>query len=100
MSSLDTELTAVNQLSFVADAFPYKDTETIVVILKSPLRKNLPADRSMLTFQAPSFSVAAVIEAYEQEVVLFLANTLRIAEMHLTKSTQHRLSHLLPLCMN
>ncbi len=100
MSTLDHEINAVNQLSFVADAYPYKDTQTIIVVLKSPLRKNLPPDRSILTFQIPNFTVAAVLEAYEQEVVVFLADTLRTAEKFLAKSTNQRVIHLIPLCMN
>lgn len=101
MSILDLELNAVNQLSFVADAYPYKDTETIIVVLKSPLRKNLPPDRSMLTFQTNNFNVATVIKAYEQEVVVFLADTLRIAEQFLDQTTtQHRLAYLVPVCLN
>ena len=100
MSKLDNEIIAVNKLPFVADAYPYKDTQTILVVLKSPLRKSLPVDRAMLTFQADNFTVAAVVEAYEKEVVVFLADTLRVAEAFLANSTQYRLAHLIPLCMN
>ncbi|AUD03714.1 hypothetical protein [Spirosoma pollinicola] len=100
MSTLDHEIDAVNQLSFVADAYPYKDNQTIVVVLKAPLRKNLPPDRSILTFQITNFTVAAVLAAYEHEVVAFLADTLRIAETLLSQTTNQRVIHLIPLCMN
>jgi len=100
MTKLDLELNAVNNLSFVADAYPYKDTETIIVVLKSPLRTSLPPDRSILSFQAANFTVPAVIEAYEQEVILFLAETLRVAENLLAKSTVYKIAHLNPLFLN
>jgi len=100
MTKLDIELNAVNNLSFVADAYPYKDTETIIVVLKFPLRGSLPPDRSILSFQADNFNVPAVIQAYEQEVVLFLADTLRVAEDLLARSTIYKIAHLNPLFMN
>jgi len=100
MSKLDIELNAVNNLSFVADAYPYRDNQTIMVVLKSPLRTSLPPDRSILSFQAADFTVSAVIEAYKQEVVLFLIDTLRVAEDLLNKSTVSQIAHLNPIFLN
>ncbi|AKD54688.1 hypothetical protein [Spirosoma radiotolerans] len=100
MSKLIRDITAVTQLPFVADAYPYKDAQTIVVVLKPEIRVNLPLNRSMLTFQADNFTVDAVIQAYQQEVVLFLAKTLHNAELLLAKSTKSKLTHLVPLCLN
>lgn len=100
MSKLIQEITAVSKLPFVADAYSYKDAQTIIVVLKSEVRESMPLNRSMLTFQADNFTVDAVIQAYEQEVVLFLARTLRNAELLLAKSTRNKLTHLVPLCLN
>ncbi|ADB39361.1 hypothetical protein [Spirosoma linguale] len=93
-------IAAVAELAFVADAYPYKNPDTIVVILKPTLRDGLPLTKSTLTFNADSFTVEAVLEAYEREVVSFLANTLRTAERLLAKSTQTRSVPLAPLCLN
>lgn len=100
MSKLDSELDAVNNLSFVADAYPYKDNQTIIVVLKSPLRNSLPPDRSILSFRAANFTVSAVIQAYKQEVVLFLADTLHTAEDFLLRSTVFQIAHLNPISLN
>ena len=100
MSKLIHEIAAVTQLPFVADAYPYKDAQTIVVVLKPEIRESMPLNRSMLTFQVDQFTVDAVIQAYEQEVVLFLAISLRNAERLLAKSTRDKLTHLMPLCLN
>ncbi|GAB3781112.1 hypothetical protein GCM10028818_34560 [Spirosoma horti] len=100
MSNLIREIAAVTQLPFVADAYPYKDAQTIVVVLKPELREGLPLNRSMLTFQADSFTVDAVIQAYQQDVVLFLAKTLHKAELLLAKSTKTEMTYLVPLCLN
>lgn len=100
MPHLTKELIAVTKLAFVADAYPYKDDETIVVVLKPILREGLPLNRSVLTFQTASFTADAVVRAYEKEVVLFLAETLRTAEFLLKKSTHPRINHIAPLCLN
>ena len=100
MNQLAIELDAVNNLPFVADAYPYKDNQTIIVVLKSPLRNSLPPDRSILSFQAADFTVSAVIQAYKQEVVLFLVDTLRTAEDLLARSTVFQIAHLNPIFLN
>ena len=100
MSKLLRELAVVTKLPFVADAYPYKDDQTIVVVLKPELRESLPLSRSMLTFPADSFTVDAVLHAYEQEVVLFLAKASRNAELLLAKSAKNKMTHLVPLCLN
>ncbi len=100
MSHLACEITAVTKLAFVADAYPYKDDETIVVVLKPALREGLPLSRSVLKFQAAGFTVDAVVEAYERDVVLFLAETLRTAEQLLARSALYRVRKMAPLCLN
>ena len=100
MSRVACELIAVTKLNFVADAYPYKDDETIVVVLKSPLRESLPYERAVLTFKANNFTEAAVVEAYEREVVHFLAETLRTAKRLLAKPVQPKLTLQAPLCLN
>lgn len=100
MSKLAVELEAVNNLSFVADAYPYKDNQTIMVVLKSPLRNSLPPDRSILSFQTANFTVSAVIQAYKREVVLFLADTLHAAEDLLVQSSVFQIAHLNPISLN
>ncbi len=100
MFHLAGELIAVTKLAFVADAYPYKDDETIIVVLKPILREGLPLNRSVLKFKIASFTAEAVMRAYEKEVVLFLAETLRTAEQLLTKSTQSKLKQMPTLCLN
>lgn len=100
MTTLIQEIIAVTKLPFVADAYPYKDAQTVIVVLKPEIRESLPLNRSMLTFQADSFTVDAVLQAYQQEVVLFLVKTLHNAELLLAKSTRNKLTHLVPLCLN
>jgi len=100
MPHLTKELVAVTKLAFVADAYRYKDDETIIVVLKPALREGLPLNRSVLTFQAAIFTAEAVVRAYEKEVVLFLAETLRTAEQLLTKSTLHKVKQTATLCLN
>ncbi|GAB3882176.1 hypothetical protein [Spirosoma agri] len=100
MTHLTRTLTAVTKLAFVADAYPYKNDDTIVVVLKPALRDNLPLNRSLLTFEAADFTVAAVVEAYEREIVRFLADTLRTAEQLLASSTSARIIPIAPFCLN
>lgn len=100
MSNLLREIAAVTKLAFVADAYPYKDDQTIVVVLKPELRESLPLNRSMLTFPIDSFTVDAVLQAYEQEVVLFLAKASRNAELFLVRSAKNKMARLIPLCLN
>ncbi|GAB3722897.1 hypothetical protein [Spirosoma lituiforme] len=100
MSNLLCEIAKVTKLPFVADAYLYKDGRTIVVVLKPELRESLPLNRSMLTLPADGFSVDAVLQVYEQEVVLFLAKASRDAELLLVRSTKSKLTHLVPLSLN
>ncbi|SOD99582.1 hypothetical protein [Spirosoma fluviale] len=100
MPTLVHTIAAVTELAFVADAYPYKNPDTIIVILKPTLRDGLPLTKSTLTFNADSFTVEAVLEAYEREVVSFLSNTLRTAERLLAKSTRTTLAPFAPLCLN
>lgn len=100
MSALACELSAVTKLAFVADAYVCRDNELIIVVLKPGLRERLPLHRSTLTFYAVDFSVAAVVEAYERDVVEFLAESMLIAEGFLLKSTQRRISRKASLCLN
>ncbi len=100
MTHLASELIAVTKLAFVADAYPYKDDKTIIVVLKPALREGLPLKKSVLTFQTDSFTEEAVVKAYEKEVVLFLSEMLRTAEFLLKNSVQHRINQIAPLCLN
>ncbi|GAB3019425.1 hypothetical protein [Spirosoma pulveris] len=100
MPTLLLTIAAVTELDFVADAYLYKNTGTIAVILKPTLRDGLPLTKSTLTFSTDNFTVEAVLEAYEREVVSFLANTLRTAERLLAKSTRSTLTPFAPLCLN
>lgn len=100
MSLLACQLSAVTKLAFVADAYTVRDEEMIVVVLKPGIRERLPLHRSMLMFQAATFCVDAVVEAYERDVVEFLAESMLIAEGFLLKSTQRRISRKASFCLN
>ncbi|MCK8494277.1 MULTISPECIES: hypothetical protein [Spirosoma] len=100
MPTVTCEISAVAKLAFVADAYLYKDNQSIIVVLKPTLREGLPLNRSMLTFQVSGFTVDAVVEAYEREVVYTLAQTLRTAELLLAKSTPHRTNRFSSLALN
>jgi hypothetical protein len=100
MSALACELSAVTKLAFVADAYVSRDSDMIIVVLKPGLRERLPLHRSTLTFHAVHFSISAVIEAYERDVVEFLAESMLIAEGFMLKSTQRRITRTASFCLN
>lgn len=100
MSALACELSAVTKLAFVADAYASRDSDMIIVVLKPGLRERLPLHRATLTFDAVNFSIEAVIEAYERDVVEFLAESMLIAEGFMLKSTQRRITQTAAFCLN
>lgn len=100
MSTVSCEINAVTKLAFVADAYPYGNDDTIVVVLKPALRESLPLNRSILKFKAANFTANAVIETYEREVVCFLNASLRNAERLLAKSVPARIHQINSLCLN
>lgn len=100
MAHLASEITAVTKLAFVADAYPYGNDGTIVVVLKAALRDCLPLSRAVLKFQTANFSVATVVEAYERDVLHFLTETLCKAERLMVKPAPAKSKPLAQLCLN